>query len=56
LDERNQKTYVRSSRVVKGLYERFGCRVVGGEEGREFIIELEVSPTPWWIIPSQPLY
>jgi hypothetical protein len=29
--------YVGSSRVGMGLYERFGWRVMGGEEGKEFI-------------------
>jgi hypothetical protein len=48
--------YVRSSRVGKGLYERFGWRVMGGEGGNGFIIELKASPIPWSIIPSRPLY
>lgn len=42
VDKRDEKMYVRSSRVGKGLYEKFGWKVMREEEGEKgFKIELK---------------
>jgi hypothetical protein len=47
VDKRGEKMYVRSSRVGKGLYEKFGWQVMNPEEGeKSFTIELKVRLPP----------
>jgi hypothetical protein len=41
VDKRDEKMYVKSSRVGKGLYERFGWKVIGDEGEKGFKVELK---------------
>jgi hypothetical protein len=41
VDKRDEKMYVKSSRVGKGLYERFGWKVIGDKREKGFKVELK---------------